>query len=494
MSQSWIRRLFSRSKVSDAGLEAPPAAGPSPLDRAIRLRAAANDSIQNFQAGLGATAYDKSAFNDYSVVTGISELRANSMYRGDWLCARIVNSVADDMTRAWLECTWDGKDDQEEYTDQIEAAEQALGVQAKVNEAIKWARLYGGGAIILGIKGQKLSEPLDLETVRKGSLSLLHVMDRWRLAATGMNDEDTESPNFGNPLHYTLYQSAEEVHWSRVIRFDGRVLPWYEWQRNGRWHDSELQALMTNVQDYAATRAATASLVFESNVDIIKTPDLAANHASDDGTAIVTDRYQSMVIMKSINRALILDKDEEYQQKQVSFAGINEVLEKFMVDVCGACDIPMTRLFGRSPGGLNATGDSDLRNYYDHISARQNSAVRPQLMRLYEVLVRSTIGSMPPDFGIRFNPLWQVSDLDRAQIDKLRMETDAGYINAGVLTEGMVAKELKDRGTYRTLEDEDVKMVEQLAEEAKENAVEIDKARFAAIAQVRPKPGAGKGT
>lgn len=167
--------------------------------------------------------------------------------------------------------------------------------------------------------------------------------------------------------------------------------------------------------------------------------------------------------MKSFNRTLLLDADEDYEKKSNAFSGLDKVMQQFMVDVSGAADIPMTRLFGQSAGGLNATGDNDVRNYYDMVSAKQEAEVRPQLDYLYQILVRSELGSMPDDFRFDFNPLWQVSATEQATIDKTNADRDKVYLDAGVVTEGLVAKELKERGTYRNMTDEDVELAEELA-------------------------------
>lgn len=118
---------------------------------------------------------------------------------------------------------------------------------------------------------------------------------------------------------------------------------------------------------------------------------------------------------------------------------------------------------------MNATGDNDVRNYYDMVSAKQEAELRPQLEYLYEVLVRSELGHMPDDFRFDFNPLWQLSEKDQADVEKARAERDEKYINLGVVSETLVAKELKERGTYRNMTDDDIELVEELSKPMDEN-------------------------
>jgi phage-related protein (TIGR01555 family) len=438
--------------------------------RGSSFRAGVADGLQNVVAGLG-TDRDKNFYSSYSnpvIPLAQNRIDLEAMFRGSWVAKRIVTTVADDMTREWVRLDWDGFEDDEASAKLISKTEVAFDIKGKVNSAIRWARLYGGCVLYVGIRGEEdPSLPLNIETIKKGSLRSLHVLDRWRIAATGRIDYDLDSPNFGMPLYYTVAesdQSVPNVHWTRIIRFNGQQLPYFLWRQNGMWDDSALQAPLSSVTNYDTATNGAASMIWEANVDIIKAAGLADSLAMAGGSTKVAQRFLAAGTMKSFNRMLLLDKDtEEYQQKTTQFGGLNDVINNFVVDLCGACDIPSTRLFGQSSKGLSATGEYDLRNYYDHVSARQQTNLRPQLERLYEILVRHALGKMPTDFQIEFEPLWQASDKERAEIDKLRADTDHIYITDGVLNEGMVARELQDRDTYRTLEDEDVNLAKELA-------------------------------
>lgn len=431
------------------------------------------DGLTNVMAALG-TAADKRFYNQYGFVRPLTKFELENAYRSSWLAKRIVRTVADDMTREGWSCTWDGYDGEDAGVKTLAEAEKAFQVPSKVNEALTWGRLYGGAGIVIGIKGDTdYSKPLVLGNVKRGSLQFLHVLDRWRLAASGELDYDPESPNFGYPLYYTVSDIADprfRVHWTRVIRFGGEPLPYWSWTSNGYWDDSVLQHVMDVLKDHDATLAAIASLVFEANVDIIKSPMMREFLSKKGGEAKLVERFQAAALGKSLNRILMLDggdgattKGEEYQQKTIAFSGLKDVMEKFMVAVCGAADIPMTRLYGQSPAGMDATGESDIRNYYDHVASEQESRLRPQLERLYEVLVRSTFGNMPKNFAIAFNPLWQLSDKEQAEIDKLHAERDLAYVQNGLIPEDLPIRELFDRRTYRTMEQDDVDAVATVA-------------------------------
>jgi len=448
-------------------------------DAAPSRLASAHDGLENVVAGLG-TSRDKRSFSVWAFPRVMTRDELENMYRGSWLAKRIVNTVADDMTREWLHVMFDGFEDNGQFV--IEQAEKRLGLRAKVNEALRWARLYGGSLMIIGASDtQDLSKPLTIETMKKGSLKYVQVVDRWRVSPSGVLTKQLDSYNFGLPDTYVVAESSVVVHHTRVLRFNGQKLPYFAWMQNAMWDDSELQHVVESLLNCDTATAAVATMLFEANVDVVKSPSLTELLATKDGEAKAIKRFQLAAMMKSFNRTLLLDGQEEYEKKQNSFANLDDIVERFMIDVCGAADIPMVRLFGQSAGGLNATGDNDVRNYYDMVSAKQEAEMRPALDRLYEMICRSELGTVPKDFRYDFNPLWQISDKEQAEIDKSNAERDKTYIEAGVLTEGAVARELKERGTYRTMTDEDVELAEELAEPSDEDA--------ALVGQPPVKPG-----
>ncbi len=445
--------------------------------------AQAGDGFVNLVAQLGTTR-DKRSGNSFDIVRSLTRVELDSMYRGNWVAARIVDAPAEDATREGWNLSWDGRDKDEGTVRSIQVAENDFDLRGKITEAMKWGRLYGGGALVFGIKGQNdWSKPLVLDSVKKGSLEMVHVLDRYRLAATGQIDSDRTSRNFGLPVYYQIAEAAEtvsNVHWSRVVIFNGKRLPYFEWQRNGRWHDSALQVLADNVKDYEATRAGINSLVFESNVDVLSIRGLAEMLSTPNGAQRIIDRVALGAGLKSTNGVWIIDGgplsgqtnvNEMYQQKKITFSGVNEVFEKVcMYDVCGASEIPITRMFGRSPGGLNSTGEGDEANYVTRIKREQMSELYRPLMRIYEIVCRHTIGRMPENFSIDFRPLVGESAKDKASVEFQRAQRDQIYYTMGAVTGGLIARELKDDGIYRTMEDKDVELAEEMDIEPEEPA------------------------
>ncbi|MCC3716966.1 DUF1073 domain-containing protein, partial [Staphylococcus haemolyticus] len=153
--------------------------------------------------------------------------------------------------------------------------------------------------------------------------------------------------------------------------------------------------------------------------------------------------------MKSLVQMALLDGDESYERKTLDLGGVAPVLETFMTWISGAADIPVTRLFGTSAKGLNATGEGDMNNYNNSIRSKQLTQVDPGLRQLDEVLVRSALGYWPDDFNYVWNPLAQPNELQIAQAAKTRADKDMLYLAEGVITVSQVQRNLEAAEEYQ---------------------------------------------
>lgn len=427
------------------------------------------DGFVNFMSGVGTRA-DKRSANDYFLGAPTTLASASTAFRASWLNRKAIAAICDDMTREWVSYRWKGSDDDENNARKLREAEDDLEVQGRVNEALTWASLYGGCVIIPIVAGTgAMDAPIDLESIAEGSLKRLVVKDRWQVSHSGEIERDMENENYGLPDMYVVADTGLRVHPSRVIRFNGAKLPYISWLQNGMWDDSDLYSLGESVKDYEGSRASVASMIPEAKVDIYKAKGLAQALSTKDGQLKAEERFAAGQALKSILHAVLVDLDrEEYDQKELSFSGLEGLMMRLQIDVCGAIDMPATRLFGQSPAGLTATGESDTRNYYDNLKARQEKRLRRPLTRLMQIVVRSTFGFMPENFAMTFNPLWQTSRAERAQAELEDAQRDKIYLEAGVLSEGAVARDLQERGTYPTMHDDDVQYAEDVTKMSQE--------------------------
>jgi phage-related protein (TIGR01555 family) len=425
-------------------------------DASAVSRRRARDAVVNVLAGLG-TLRDKRSHTQWAIPVVIDPVQLDGMYRGSSLSRKIVDIPADDMTRAWTRIVFDDENPESQF--KIEQAETRLSMRSKICEALTWARLYGGAVLIIGTRDSDLTKPLVIEQVRRGSLAYLHVIDRWNIAPLPGLVSDPASEYFGTPEFYQLPNGVSRIHCSRLIRFDGAKLPRQQWLNNGMWHDSVLQSVQDSLLNYDTTTQSVASMLFEANVDVIHSEGLYDLLASKEGEKKAKKRFEVGALLKSFNRMLLLDTAETYDKKSNTFSGIDAIMQQFMLDVSSAADIPVTRLFGQSAAGFNATGDNDIRNYYDMVQSRQENSLRKPLDKLYRIIAMSEFGRVPDDLRFTFNSLWQMTETERVTVEKTRAERDQIYVQNSVLPEHVATRELMERGTYASLTEEDIRAI-----------------------------------
>jgi hypothetical protein len=310
-------------------------------------------------------------------------------YRENWIAKRIIDMPSEDMTRAWYRPTCSLPED---VIDEIRELEAKHSVKQEITNAIRWARLYGGSLALMVIRGDedRLEEPLDLDNLLPGCFQGLLVLDRTEGIEPSMElENDLDDPDFGLPMYYTVTLRAEEaqpvkLHHSRVLRFIGRELPKMETVAENYWGASELEHIWDELQKRCSASANIAQLIFQANITTLKMGDLGQHLAfgDDDMQTSILKTLQNENRLRTSYGLQIMSSNDSLENHPYSFGGLSEIYDAFMMDMAGAAEIPATKLFGRSPQGMNATGEADLRNYYDMIAQMQERICFPQRLCL----------------------------------------------------------------------------------------------------------------
>ena len=375
------------------------------------------------------------------------------MYRESWLAMRIIDMPSEDMTRAWYRLSTSLDEDALHALRRLEARHS---VKQELTNAVRWARLYGGSIALMVIRGEedRLEEPLDPDLLLPDCFQGLLVMDRaGGIQPTPELVTDLDDPDFGLPAGYTVTLDTDRsrcvtIHHSRVLRFIGRELPASESVREQYWGASEMEHIWDELQKRSAASANIAQLIFQANITTLKMSDFG--ELLNSGTERQRESVEYAMFMENRFRTSfglqLLSRDDSLENHPYSFSGLSEIYEQFMMDMAGAAEIPATKLFGRSPQGMNATGESDLRNYYDLIASLQERQLRPALEKLLPVMAVSCWGFVPEDMEIVFEPVMTSSPLERAELAEKLSAPVIDAFRAGLLTREEAVAELKARG------------------------------------------------
>lgn len=396
------------------------------------------DGWANILTGLGIRGKDK-RLNAEAQWNRMDESKAEQLYASDDIASKVVDYPVEDSLREGWKLI--GVDDVQtsklnsEFYDRLKLA-------GKVELAWKYARMYGGGGLLLMTDDtQDYATPLNPDRVK--SIRSVVAFTRWELQAQDI-ESDLASTNYGLPKYYSISPrggqngggvAAQKFHHSRVIRFEGKLLPPRLFAQNNYWHDSVLNQLENSLLNFNTSYDSAANAVQDFRVAIFKLKNLqslVANNQDD----LVTKRLQILNTGKSLANALVIDADgESMEYSNSSFAGIPETLDKMSKRLQAATPIPHTRLFGNSPSGMGGTGRAEEGNYYDYLSQLQENYLHPILMKLYRLIAaQTTVGiKLTTEFDVEFNPLWQMDDKELVEIRGKQAAADQIYLENGVL-------------------------------------------------------------
>jgi len=433
------------------------------------------DGWANVLTGLGSS--NDKRMGGMVTVRKFSYADCEALYRGSDMAARIADSVPDEMTReGWdLQCENDS-----ETSEAVGQQWEDLDVESRYNLALKWARAFGGAGIIVGADDgvSDVSLPLRMDKIR--AVEWLSVLDCRELVPWTFY-LDPMSPHYGEPSSYKImpynvgigpggvaYEERKqplyaaqwkEIHATRVLRFEGVVVNRYQMRETWGWGSSIYERVYEVLRDFSSSYDSAASLVQDFSQGVFWIHNLAGLLASANGEDL-QKRMALINLQRSVLGAAILDAGEDvtgagkedFERKATPMSGLPEILDRLAHRLAAAVDMPVTRLMGQQPAGLNATGDNDIRRWYDHVANLQRMKLKPQLKRLTQILFAAkqgpTKGKAPKKWSIVFRPLWKLDELQESTRRLNIANADNLYINNGTLLPEEVAETRFGGDTY----------------------------------------------
>ena len=360
--------------------------------------------LVNYQSGMGLAA-DKSESAFYWPTRIYSASRLEVLRVESWAARKFIDIPVDDMLVRWRH--WDP-----DFAETMERAERKHQAKTKLGDAMKAGRTYGAAFLVMVTGEDELHMPLVKTRVRRGDLKALHIFNRFDTIVLE-REQDFMSPNYQKPLVYRFVDrrnaTSYDVHHTRCLRFDGikplTVNGWDVYDED--WGISVLVAAVLAIVQEQTIATSTTHLVTEASIPIVKIANARESMASgtnDPDEPTIEQIGNQINMAKSIWRLLILDQGrEEFDRVGVTFTGLPDLFDRYARRLAAAADTPATRFWGQSPVGLNATGESDMKNYALMIDARRGEEVADRVMDFDEVLARDAGLRRAP--GNRWQPL-----------------------------------------------------------------------------------------
>ena len=423
------------------------------------------DSFQNFAARVGLGAGSQHDQSTYSAnYLSRNRLLVESMYRSSWVVGQVVDVVADDMTREGINMRGlQSPEDAEEINQELDR----LQVWDKLNKTIKWSRLYGGAIAVMMIDGQNVSTPLNINTVAKDQFKGLIVLDRW-MVVPSLEDLVTEyGPYYGMPKYYDVITDSvglcnQKIHYSRVVRMDGVELPYWQAIAENLWGQSVIERLEDRLTIFDSATLGAGQLVYKAHLRTYKVKGLREIIAKGGRLYdALVKQIQQIRQWQSNEGMTLMDAEDTFETHQYSFTGLDNLLMQFGQQIAGATGIPLVRLFGQSPAGFSATGESDLSNYYDNINQQQEGRMRTPLQTLLAVVSLSKLGkALPNSFKFDFASLWQIDEKVKADVANTVAQAVTTVEESGLISRKTALKELRQSsevtGLFSHITDEEI--------------------------------------
>lgn len=336
-------------------------------------------------------------------------------YQYNGLFSKIVDRPAEEALKHGMEYNV-GDPQLEEFLDD---ALDRLDWEDKATTAIRWARLFGGSIIVMLLDdGGGLEEPVNWQDVR--SVEELRVYER------AIVQPDPDTYRTGKAEYFDVsstYGGTFRVHRSRCLVFKNGSLPEYgAAQQYYYWGLPEYIRIHKDLSRALKTHTNAANMIEKSVQPVYKQKNLQSTLAAEGGDTAVLKRLNVIDQARGMLNSIAVDMDgEDYDFKTFQMTGAKEILESTCNLLSAVTCIPQTILFGRSPAGENATGESDLENYYNFVEGIQKRMLKKNIRTLIKAIVQAGVydGSIenPGNIKPTFKPLWSLSETEKATVE-----------------------------------------------------------------------------
>lgn len=372
----------------------------------------------------------------------VDDMLLEMFYESNGLFAKIIDTPAEEAVKHGF--TLENVED-EDLIKFYESALDELDWEEVAMTGIKWARLFGGSlAVMLINDGGALEDPLNWRRIR--SIDDILVFDRSCITpdVSSMYDYSSSDPfatrgsRLGTPEWYEINNPNGGnfwVHDSRVLAFRNGILPYSTTVQEYRlWGVPEYVRISRAIRNAEIAHESAPKMLSKSVQPVYKMKDLAALLATEEGEDKVLRRLEAIDTARGLLNSITIDSEgEDYSFQSFGFAGVSEVIDSACNWLSALTSIPQTVLFGRSPAGMNATGESDFENYYNFVERIQKRMLRSNLRYLLSVIFTAGrhMGEVRkvPEFNVKFNPLWSMSETEEVQLEASKLQNELTRAN-----------------------------------------------------------------
>ena len=320
----------------------------------------------------------------------------NTLYIEHGLIQTLIDQPVDDAFRGGIDIKSKQLGD-----DDLSVLEKYLetdNVLRKIMQTIKWGRLFGGAGLVI-ITSQDPKKQFNINKINTYSPLEFYAADLWELNLQYYNNNPVE--DLTTEIPYMFY--GKKLHESRVLSFRGKEAPSMIRRRFRGWGMTEVERMVRSFNQYLKNNDVIFELLDEAKIDVYRLSGYNASMLSNQ-ESVIQDQIQLSNVVKSYLNALVMDKEDEYEQKQMSFQGLGGMLKEIRIGIASDLKIPVTKLFGVSSTGFNS-GEDDIENYNSMVEGEVRSKAKGITIETLKICCQKLFGFVPEDLEIEWKPL-----------------------------------------------------------------------------------------
>ena len=334
-----------------------------------------------------------------------------------------------------------------------------------IKQCMRWGRLYGGGLIICSTE-QKPDTPFNPETIHNKKVEFF-AADRWQCQPNSstiqLADQFILQDNFENNSDLIIFDK------SRLMTFIGEVQPYYIRNLLNGWGASIFEHIIPQLTQYLKANSVILELLDEAKIDILKINELASLLSSGEGEALVRKRAEIFAQQKNYKNMGVMDTNDDYVQKTMTFSGLNEILENIFLLICSSLRIPYSKIFGRGASGFSS-GEDDLENYNAMIMSELRVPAQPIIKWMAQIRACQLFGKKLDDLTITWKPLRVLTEKEQQEVKTSKINSYIQLLQSRVLTPKQVAEKLVQDEIISLTEEE----IEQIDDEFDTNPMNTE--------------------
>lgn len=355
------------------------------------------------------------------------------IYKNNGVIQAMIDQPVDDAFRKGLIIKTKDESFSDEDIAEIQFDLKVQSVTRTYSQGEKWARLFGGSGIIIDVAGQEPNQPLDISELKKGQQVAFYPADLWELNITSDGSLGERKPYFdfnGEPAPYIFY--GKRIHKSRIIRLIGKEAPSQLRAILRGWGMSMVESMIDPLANFYELNNLTSNFIEQGKIDVFKILGLNDALSMEGGEEAILNKMAITNASKSINNGMAIDKEDDFQQKQISMSGVPELREQNRIELGASTRMPLTKTYGINSAAFN-TGEDGMENYNGMVESTIRTPSEFKWIRILQIMFQVRFGRYPQDIDVSFYPLRTLTSKEEAELKNMEADRLIRYYDRGLI-------------------------------------------------------------